>query len=75
MSIDLDTADRIVDFILGHYECYPGGESLFTLDEVDPETWWDNLCIRPHEGLLPNSRRHLEARKARWKELVREHLT
>jgi len=70
-NIDLATLDAAIDFIMGHYE----QGSPFRLTAVDPDEWWSKVQIEPHrpESLLPASRAHFEARKARWKELAREH--
>lgn len=60
---------RGVDFVLGHYEV---GPMPFTLDPVDPETWWSKVQVLPHDParLLPASRAHFEARLRRWHELA-----
>lgn len=63
-----------VEFVLRHYEKHNTGGSPFKLTEIDPETWWSQVILRPHPEFMPRSRDHFEARIARWKELAAGHV-
>lgn len=67
-----EVVKQTVSFLLRNYEQGAEGVNIFTPLPVDPEKWWSEMQLVPHdpEKLQPASRAHFEARERRWTELA-----